>query len=535
MTKSQKIWRNLVIWGGILVVALLFWFLKLRKTELETEDMQAVFSQVPVVEAVQARLGNMQHTLRLTGTLRPNDRAIIRAEVDGRIKKIHFQEGSFVDKKDLLIELDSSRAKASLREAKAKLQHAESEYERTQKLAAEQIISSSECDRRRSEMEALRAQVDFQEVMLKKHNIRAPFDGIIGLKEISKGEFVNAGKELVVLVDCTPLKIDFKVPEMSLRHVYVGQTVHVFPNELEQKFFAKIIAIDPIGDSSAHSFVARAVLENQSASMRPGGFAEVYVPIEEGEQSILVPESAIERRGDMDIVYRIIDGIVIRSPVITGERKNGEVEILSGVDEGDYVVTAGHMKVRDNKPVLIQESVMQTSPNKQKEPAASSTKGTSEKKETGVAEKAKDKVSEEGQIANAEEKASVPQEEGFVKRFVHSLKTLFHKDKVSEEGQVANAEEKASVPQEEGFVKRFVHFLKTLFHKDNQSSEESGQKQFKDKNTDQSAPVQGEDTSTASVEPPALSIEEASGKREGETSEDTFSEISEGALQSEKQ
>ncbi|MDR2416905.1 MAG: efflux RND transporter periplasmic adaptor subunit [Holosporales bacterium] len=432
MTKIKKKWLWVCLGIGVSLGVASALFFKLRKTE--TEDAQSVFSQVPIVEAVQARLGNMQHALRLTGTLRPNDRAVIRSEVDARIKKIHFKEGAFVDKGDILIELDNSRTMSSLNEIKAKLRHAEGEYERAKKLAKEQILSTSECDRRFSEMEALRAQVDFQDVMLRKHNICAPFEGIVGLKEISEGEFINAGKELVLLVDLTPLKIDFRVPEMSLRHVSVGQTIRVCPNEFEQEFFATIIAIDPMGDPSAHSFVARAVLENQSISMRPGGFAEVFVPVAEGEQSILVPESAIERRGDMDIVYRIIDGIVARTPVTTGDRKDGEVEILSGVDEGDYVVTAGHMKVRDNKPVLIQETVL-------------NAKGGTEDASSVSSSSTEEGISQKTQTAD-------DKKENLVQRILNFIKGLFHfNEKRSEEAVQALAasktQEKRQEPQKE--------------------------------------------------------------------------------------
>jgi membrane fusion protein (multidrug efflux system) len=429
-------------------------FLKSRNTTTE-DDMQSPFSQVPIVEAAQARLGDMQHTLRLTGTLRPNDRAVIRSEIDAKIKKIHFQEGAFVDKGDILIELDNSRAMSTLKEAMAKLRHAESEYHRAKKLAEEQIVSTSECDRRLSEMESFRAQVDFQEVMLKKHSIYAPFDGIVGLKEISEGEFVNAGKELVLLVDYTPLKIDFRVPEMSLRHVSVGQTVRVHPNEFEQEFLATIIAIDPMGDSSAHSFIARAVLENQSISMRPGGFAEVFVPVSEGEQSILVPESAIERRGDSNIVYRIIDSVVVRTPVTIGERKDGEVEIISGVDEGEYVVTAGHMKVRDNKPVLIKESIARATSNN----AESSTTTP-----LGAAPLGKEGNKE--QTTSSTESSTPPAppssvEEGDKEQNAPSAEAL--KEAAVDQASEIAANEVFATDKKESFTRRCFNFVKGLF------------------------------------------------------------------------
>ncbi|MDR0662035.1 MAG: efflux RND transporter periplasmic adaptor subunit [Holosporales bacterium] len=369
MTKGEKIGISLLLGGGVIAV----WFFWFRPAPKEADELQSVFSQTPVVEATQARLGSMQHTLRLTGTLRPNDQAVIRSEVEARIKEIPFQEGTYVDKGALLIELDNTRAVVALKEAKSKLYHAKNEYERAKKLCAERLLSPSECDKRQAEMEAVQAQLELQESLLEKHTIRAPFDGMVGLKEISVGEFVTLGKELVVLVDYTPLKIDFKIPEMSLRHIRVGQTVQVYPNEFEQAFYAEVIAVSPIGDPSGHSFIARAVLKDQSAAMRPGGFAEVHVPIDEGDRTIIVPESAIERRGDVDLVYRIVDGLVVRTPVTTGERKDGEIEVLNGVDDGDFVITAGHMKARDNKPVIIKESVISSSEAEGKDQNAKSS------------------------------------------------------------------------------------------------------------------------------------------------------------------
>jgi membrane fusion protein (multidrug efflux system) len=358
----------------------------------------------------------MQHTLQLTGTLRPNDRAIIRSEVEGKIKTIHFKEGTYVDKGAPLLDLDDARPRLELEEVKARLNHAKHEYERAQKLFSDHILSSSDRDRRQSEMESLQSQADRLEVMLQKHKIYAPFDGMIGLKEISEGEFVNTGKELVALVDYTPLKIDFRVPEMHLRHIRVGQTVRVRPNEFEQEFFAEVAAIDPVGDSSGHSFVVRAVLQDQSSSMRPGGFTEVFVPLEEGEKSIIVPESAIERRGDVDTVYRIIDGLVARTPVTTGTRKGGEVEVLSGVDEGNYVITAGHMKARDNKPVTIKETIVSSSGQETEKKTDAQTPGSS----SPAADKPEAK-------------------EGFWKKCVRVVKGLFQRKESKEEGKPAAA------------------------------------------------------------------------------------------------
>jgi membrane fusion protein (multidrug efflux system) len=215
----------------------------------------------------------------------------------------------------------------------------------------------------KAEMDVAAARVSSYKNVLGKHKIYAPFGGIIGLSDISKGQFVSSGNELVKIVDCHPLKVDFKVTEADVEKIYVGQEMQVLIGGDNTKVFgAKITAIDPESDKVSHSFEVRGTLDVSedvaigSQALRPGRFVSIKIPIDGDQQGIVVPESALEKIGDEDTLYRIVDGIAIRTLVTVGTRRDGNVEIITGVNDGELVITSGQSGVLDGKEVSVKSS-----------------------------------------------------------------------------------------------------------------------------------------------------------------------------------
>ncbi|MDR3187101.1 MAG: efflux RND transporter periplasmic adaptor subunit [Holosporaceae bacterium] len=317
----------------------------------------------PAVTASKATFGPVVKYINAIGTLRPFDSVVIKSEVNAKIEKIHFSEGARVGEGDLLIELDDSTAKASLMEAEAQYRKAKSEFDPIEKLTDKGIAARIQRDTKRAEMDMAAARVNSYKTTLEKHKILAPFGGLIGLREISRGQFVAPGAELIKVVDCHPLKVDFKIAEVDIGNIYVNQKIKVLVGgDKTQEYSATIIAIDPESDKISHSFDVRAILDVsediaiESQALKPGRFISVQIALDAEQKGILIPESAMEKVGEEDMVYRVSEGIAVRTLVTPGMRLDGNVEIITGLNEGDIVITSGQGNVLDGREVSIQDA-----------------------------------------------------------------------------------------------------------------------------------------------------------------------------------
>ena len=184
--------------------------------------------------------------------------------------------------------------------------------------------------------------------------IRAPFSGIIGLRVVSLGDYVKEGADLVNLESIDPLKVDFRVPEVFMRQVQVGQALEVQLDALPNRTFeGRVLAVNPLIDAAGRAVVVRAVVRNPDTTLRPGMFARVRLITRESRDALVLPEQALIPQGDAQFVYRVVDGKAVRTKVEVGQRREGKVEVLNGLGKDDVVVTAGQLKLRDGAPVAI--------------------------------------------------------------------------------------------------------------------------------------------------------------------------------------
>ncbi|MDR2268330.1 MAG: efflux RND transporter periplasmic adaptor subunit [Holosporaceae bacterium] len=317
----------------------------------------------PPVMVSSAVMGPVIRYINAIGTLRPCNSAIIKSEVESTVSKIHFSEGTVVQEGDLLVELDDALAQAMLKEAEGNYRKAKSEFEPVEKLADKGVMARIHRDTKKAEMDVYEARVMECKINLKKHKIYAPFGGIVGLREISRGQFVSKGNDLVKLVDCHPMMVDFKVAEVDIGNVYVGQEAKILiGGDKTQEFSAKITAIDPESEKISHSFNIRAQIDIpekiavDSLILKPGRFVSIKIAPDGNELGVIIPESALEKAGDDDYVFRLVDGMAIRTPITVGMRKDGMVEIITGINIGDTVITSGQHEVREGRGVSIQDS-----------------------------------------------------------------------------------------------------------------------------------------------------------------------------------
>ncbi len=289
------------------------------------------------------------------GSLVSNESVVLRPEVPGRIAAIHFRDGAAVRRGDVLVELDAAVQRAELQQARANLTLAESNFRRSQDLFARKFVSQSSLDNARSQLEVARAGVALAQARLARMQIRAPFDGIVGIRSVSPGDYVKDGDAMINLEDIATLKLDFRLPEQYLDRVRPGQVVEVSSDVLPgERFEASVDAIDPLVDAQGRAVRLRANLDNPQARLRPGVFARVRLILDERSDVVVVPEAAlVPAPGNVQYVYRVVDDKAQRVEVRTGVRRSTMVEIVDGLAAGAVVVTAGQLKLRDGAPVRL--------------------------------------------------------------------------------------------------------------------------------------------------------------------------------------
>lgn len=354
--------------GGILVGGLALWVLgkvlgpvtrpiikDVCLTYLEmNQGRQGGGGRVVDVEAVRVATGTMTKRITTIGKLRANEEVMLRSEMAGRITEISFKEGEAVEKGDVLIRFDDAEVAAELTLAEAELTLRKADYERIAKLRSQNIESVKRFDEVKAHLATAEAKLAKVKAQLEKTKIIAPFSGNIGLIDVSVGAYVQVAQDLVKLVDNSPIKIDFKVPEQNVHDVGSGQTAEMtldgFPDET---FIATVVSVDASLDAVSHSLSLRATSPNDDGRLRAGMFTSISLIVGEKGNTIMVPESAVTRDGEREFVWVVQNGRAGRRRVITGTREKGKVEIIQGLRSDELVVTAGQIKLGEGTSVSV--------------------------------------------------------------------------------------------------------------------------------------------------------------------------------------
>ncbi|MFO1282757.1 MAG: efflux RND transporter periplasmic adaptor subunit [Burkholderiales bacterium] len=306
------------------------------------------------VEAGKVVRAALPQSITAVGSLRSDESITVRPEVAGRISTIGFNEGQRVERGAVLVRLDPSVNDAEVRQARANMTLAKSKYDRAVDLSKSNFISGQAKDEAENNLKVAEAALALAEAKLAKTEIRAPFSGVIGLRQVSVGDYVKEGADLVNLEAIDPLKVDFRVPEVYLKQVRVGQPLEVALDAVPGRTYnGRVYAINPLVDAAGRSIVIRAQVANTDTRLRPGMFARVRLITEERADALVVPEQALVPQGADQFVFRVVDGKAQRARVEIGQRGDGKVEIRQGLAVDDVVVVAGQLKLRDGVPVTI--------------------------------------------------------------------------------------------------------------------------------------------------------------------------------------
>lgn len=288
------------------------------------------------------------------GTLAADEMVVIRPELPGRIQEIRFTEGAAVKAGDILFLFNTDESRATLAQAEAQQLLDQQNFNRVQEMRAKNLTSAQQYDEVLAKLKYSSATAERERVRLGKLTIRAPFAGLVGLRQVSVGDYVKEGEALVNLEALNPVKLDFKAPEKYAASIRSGlgltASVEAFPN---QEFAGTVYAIDPRLDEATRTLRIRARIANDRLLLRPGMFTRVRLGLSGKRNAVLVPEEALVLKGSGALVFRVRDGKAWVTTVTTGMRRKGTIEIVTGLQAGDVVVTDGHTKLRDESRVSV--------------------------------------------------------------------------------------------------------------------------------------------------------------------------------------
>lgn len=317
------------------------------------------------VEVAQVVALHLQDDAQAVGTLRSRQSVMLRPEVAGRVQQLGFVDGARVRKGQMLVQLDDTLQRAELSQAQAQVSIAQANYQRNQELVAQNFVAQRVLDESAANLQVAQAQLALANARLARMRIAAPFDGVLGIRTVNMGDFVRDGADLVNLEDIGTMVVDFRLPERFQSKIVRNQIADLQLDALPgQRFKARVEAIDPLLDVNGRSVAVRAVVANTGngvdAPLRPGMFARVTVVFSVNEKALMVPEEAIVPQGGRQFVVRVVkaaEGGALsskRQEVQLGSRRDGRVEVLSGVAEGDTVVVAGQQRLQtDGMPVKV--------------------------------------------------------------------------------------------------------------------------------------------------------------------------------------
>ncbi|MDR0672499.1 MAG: efflux RND transporter periplasmic adaptor subunit [Zoogloeaceae bacterium] len=313
-----------------------------------------------LVETARATKTQLSDVATAVGTLKSNESVVLRPEASGRINRIAFQDGERVKKGALLLTLDAGIQAAELQQAEANLALARANQSRNEDLFRKKFISPQALDNTRAALRVQEAAVTLARARLDKMQIRAPFDGVVGIRNVSVGDYVREGEDLVNLEDTTTLKVDFRLPEAYLNRLKVGARLEVMSDALpDARFSASMSALDPLVDVGGRSISCRALLPNEEGRLHPGMFVRVRLDFGTNVEVLMIPEEAV-MMGSPPLVFRVAPQdrkLTVRSaPVRLGQHRAGQVEILEGLEENVEVVISGHLKLQDGATIKRRES-----------------------------------------------------------------------------------------------------------------------------------------------------------------------------------
>lgn len=348
--------------AGILAVVLLFLHFQynifgLKKREegpsKTPKALSSMGNAATPVRFVEISPIAFQEQIQVTGSVMANESVELRAEINGKVDKIGFKEGDMVGKGQLLVSINVEDIKAELERARYTQKLREATEYRQRQLLEREAISQEEYDLELTALRTAEADVKVLEATITKSEIRAPFSGIIGLRNISEGSYITNDTDIANLFNFDPAKIDFSIPGKYVGRIREGNEITFTVEAVKDEFKGKIYAIEPQIDPATRTVKARALIPNPGLKLKPGQFAKISITLDVRPNAILVPSQSVIPELDGHKVFVANAGQALERKVQVGTRTETEVEIVGGLQQGDTVITSGLLQIRQGSSIAL--------------------------------------------------------------------------------------------------------------------------------------------------------------------------------------
>ncbi len=345
MSKTSR--RLLTVGILVLIIALLAWP-KLRSDDGEASAAAPAFAgnRALSVSTYVVQPETIRDRILVAGSVLANEAVALQTEAAGKITEIAFQEGRRVAEGDLLVKINDAELQAQLVQAQYRQRLAEDREARQKALLDKGGISREEYDATLNEVNVLRAATALTEAQIAKTELRAPFSGVIGLRNVSVGSFVNTSTEIATLQDLGSVRVEFSIPERYANRLQVGDTIYYVVEGQDGTFSGRIYAFEPRIEAGTRTLRVRARSSNTDGRLLPGAFANIELVFEEITDALAVPTIAIIPELGGKRLYLLQNGKAMPRPVETGIRLDDRVQVTTGIAPGDTVITSGIQQLR---------------------------------------------------------------------------------------------------------------------------------------------------------------------------------------------
>jgi membrane fusion protein (multidrug efflux system) len=321
-----------------------------------------------VVTTAMAKTDSWESFLTAVGSLEAVQGVVVTAELKGKVVHIAFEPGTLVKAGDLLVQQDTSVESAQLRAAEAEVALAKINFERTKKLVANKTVSQSDFDNADAQYKQAVAQADNIRAVIGKKTLRAPFTGRLGIRQVNLGQTLNEGDEIVSLQSLDPIYVNFLLPQQRLAQIHPGLAIRLttdaFPGQVVS---GKITAINPQVDAATRNIRIQATVENPTERLRPGMYVNVSVVLPDRIEVVTIPATSVLYAPYGDSVFVVEEqkndsnqssGLVLNQKFVRlGEKRGDFVSVISGLTQGDTVVSTGVFKLRNGQAVVIDNTL----------------------------------------------------------------------------------------------------------------------------------------------------------------------------------
>lgn len=317
----------------------------------DNKDAQKKTAVTPVTVYI-AKAENVENNLYSSGSVLANEDVDLRPETGGKVTQILFKEGSMVHKGQLLVKINDADLQAQLKKLSLNYELAKVKEDRLKQLLDIKGVSQEDYDVAANDLQTISADMEYTRALIAKTEVHAPFDGIIGLKNVSEGSFVGTTDIIASLQQIDPVKVDYSVPEKYSSQVHLNDTIMISIEGTGVKHQGKVFAFDPKIDASTRALKVRALIDNKDHKILPGSFAQVTTVLKT-ENSVIIPTMGVIPNLRGQSAFVVHGGKANLTPIDIGIRTDSTVEVIKGLKAGDSIVTSGIMTLKTGMPVKI--------------------------------------------------------------------------------------------------------------------------------------------------------------------------------------